>query len=63
MILTIAIVLWNKNLDYLFLNKAEIPIMTPEAIIPSTPTVSFDWNINAEPRNTAADKMLPDSIV
>ena len=48
---------------YFFLNKAEIPIITPEAIIPSTPTVSFDWNKNAEPKNTAADKMLPDSIV
>ena len=34
----------------------------PEAIIPKIPTVSFDWNKNAEPKNTAADKMLPDSI-
>ena len=61
--LTLAIVLWNENLDYLFLNRAEIPIIMPAAIIPDTPTVSFDWNKNAEPKNTAADKILPESIV
>ena len=61
-ILTLAIVLCNENLDYLFLNIAEIPIITPAAIIPVMPIVSFDWNKNAEPKKTAADKMLPESI-
>ena len=61
-ILTLAIVLCNENLDYLFLNIAEIPIITPAAIIPVMPIVSFDWNKNAEPKKTAADKMLPEAL-
>ena len=62
-ILTVAIVLRKEIFSYFFLNSAEIPIITPETIIPSTPIVSFDWNRYAEPRKTAADKMLPESIV
>ncbi len=63
LILTLAIVLCNKNKDYLFLNFVVRPIITPAAIIPAIPKISFDWKINAEPKKTDADKILPDSIV
>ena len=38
-------------------------MITADAIIPVTPMISFDWNVNADPKNTAPDKMLPDSNV
>ena len=38
-------------------------MITADAIIPMIPRVSFDWNRNAEPKNTAPDNILPESNV
>ncbi|SVA19430.1 uncharacterized protein METZ01_LOCUS72284, partial [marine metagenome] len=38
-------------------------MIAADAIIPIVPMVSFDWNRNAEPKNTAPDKILPESNV
>ena len=38
-------------------------MIAADAIIPMIPRVSFDWNRNAEPKNTAPDNILPESNV
>ena len=38
-------------------------MIAADAIIPIVPMVSFDWKRNAEPKNTAPDKILPESNV
>ena len=66
-VLTIEIPITKKgkeiSLDKRFLAATNIPIIAADAIIPIIPSVSFDWNRNAEPKNTAPDKMLPDNNV
>ena len=39
----------------------EIVIIAIDAIIPTMPTDSFDWNKDVEPMNTAAESILPES--